>query len=246
MGLYTRATTTQKFPATIITSVLAQVAFPAFSTLQNDRERLHSAFRRAITLAAFVTFPVMLGLVAVAQPLFDLLFGSKWAACVPYFQVLCLGGMLLPLHSLNLSVLMAAGRSDLFLRLEIIKKVLILGAILVTWPFGIMAMVWGQCVSSIVCYGVNTYYSGTLINYPLAQQFRDLLPSLLLALGMAVIVYLAGKLISGGNFLKVSVQGLLGAALYLAGSTIFRMAPRDELRTILSGRWTSPREVVCE
>ena len=236
LGFYTRALSTQRFPVCLITGIFSQVAFPALASIHDDRRRLKSAYRKLIIFSGFLTFPLMLGLLAVARPLFLLVFTEKWAASIAYFKIFCLAGLFFPMQALNLSVLMAVGRSNLFFRLEIVKKAIILLALLITVRFGILAMVWGQFVSSIVCLIVNTYYSGVTIDYPLREQLRDISPSLLLAGAMAAAVHAAG-LAGGGNlWIQLPLQILLGGSIYLAGSAALRMAPFLELKNLLLGR----------
>lgn len=236
LGFYTRGLSTQRLPVSLITTILSQVAFPAFSSIQDDRPRLKSAYRKTIVFAGFLTFPVMLGLLAVARPLFLLLFGAKWAPSIGYFEILCLAGMLLPLHALNLNVLMAIGRSDIFFRLEIIKKVVVGVALLSTLRLGIQAMVWGQVASSILCLAVNTYYSGILIAYPLREQLRDVLPGFLLSGVMAAAVYGLSIGVGGSLMFKIPLLILAGALIYITGSAAMRLAPFFELKALAGGR----------
>jgi len=163
LGFYTRALSTQRFPISLITGIFSQVAFPALASIHDDRPRLKSAYRNLIIFSGFLTFPLMLGLLAVARPFFLLVFTEKWAPAIVYFKIFCLAGLFFPMQALNLSVLMAVGRSNLFFRLELVKKAVILAALLATVRFGILAMVWGQFVSSVVCLVVNTHYSGVTI-----------------------------------------------------------------------------------
>src|SRR5690606_15487123 len=123
----------------------------------------------------------------MAEPLFRFLFTEKWLPAVPYFQVLCLVGILYPVHSYNLNVLKVKGRSDLFLKLEVIKKILLVGIIAVSVRYGIMGLIWGQLVGSIMAFFINTYYTGKFIHYTSLQQAWDLFPILLLAFFSAAV-----------------------------------------------------------
>ena len=129
----------------------------------------------------------MLGLAAVARPLILILIGEKWLPAVTYLQILCFGGMLYPLHAINLNILQVKGRSDLFLRLEIIKKVIGIAPIALGIFYGIEYMLCGSVVTSVIAYFLNSYYSAELIHYPTWAQVRDILPALLVSLGVALV-----------------------------------------------------------
>ncbi|MCE5230692.1 lipopolysaccharide biosynthesis protein [bacterium] len=245
LGFYARASTTQRMPAGILTTILAQVAFPAFATIQNDRPRLKAAYRKTIVLACFLAFPLMLGLAAVARPLFLIVFTAKWEASIVYFQALCLVGMLMPLQALNLNVLMAVGRSDIFFRLEVLKKIIIVAAIVATCPFGIMAMVWGQVVTAILCLAVNTRYSGVMIDYPLRAQLRDVAPSFLLAGAMAIAVGLIGLGARDHLWTVLTAQVLVGIVFYAIGSAVFGLGPYAELKKMASGRFATFKQMAA-
>ena len=136
-----------------------------------------------------VTFACMLGLAAVARPLILILIGEKWLPAVTYLQILCFGGMLYPLHAINLNILQVKGRSDLFLRLEIIKKVIGIAPIALGIFYGIEYMLCGSVVTSVIAYFLNSYYSAELIHYPTWAQVRDILPALLVSLGVALVMW---------------------------------------------------------
>ena len=236
LGFYTRALSAQRFPVCMITGIFSQVAFPALASIHDDRRRLKSAYRKLIVFSGFLTFPLMLGLLAVARPIFLLVFSEKWASSIVYFRIFCLAGLFFPLQALNLNVLMAVGRSNLFFRLEVVKKTVILIALLATVRFGILAMVWGQFASSIVCLVVNTYYTGVTIDYPLRDQLRDVTPSLSLAAVMASAGYAASLAIGDNLWLQLLIPFLLGTFIYFAGSVALRLAPFLELRKMARER----------
>jgi len=229
LGFYTRAVTFERLPATTISGVVGQVAFPAFASIQEDRQRLKAGYRKAITFACYLVFPVMFLLIAIAEPLFTVLFTDKWSGSVLYFQVLCLSGMLYPLHSLNLNALKAVGRSDLFLKLEILKKIVIIAAVLITYRFGLLAMVWGMVVNSYITLFMNTYYTMHFIDYPLREQARDIVPYLALAGTMGAVAYAVGIPLSGWPVWQLVVQVLVGAGFYLGMSRLLRLSVLQEM-----------------
>lgn len=189
LGYYTRGLNYSQMPATTITGVLGGVAYPILSEIQQDTERLRNAYIKMIRLAAYVVFPIMLGLAAVAKPLLLLMLTDKWADAIIYLQVSCFALMWYPLHSLNLNLLQVKGRSDLFFKLEIYKKVLGVIIIAATIPFGILAMCWGSVLSSVLCLVINTYYTGKIIDVGFLKQMLFVAPAFMYSLTMGVLVW---------------------------------------------------------
>jgi teichuronic acid exporter len=194
LGLFTRARSLSQIPAGFVTDIYGRITLPAFARMQGDRVLLKSSVRRVFRMLAVVHFPAMAALAVVADPLVRCLLTDKWVPCVPYLQVLAFAGMLYPLHALHLNALMAQGRSDLFLGLEVIKKALTVLTLICTFRFGVSAMVWGILILSIACLAVNGHYSRKLLNYSWLEQFLDLAPVLgvtaVMALAMLAIFYL--------------------------------------------------------
>jgi len=159
LGFYSRAKEFSQLPVHNLSSSIGRVTYPVFSSIQNDKNRLRDGVRKTLSMMAILTFPLMIGLMVVAKPLVIILIGDRWLPSVPYLQLLCIVGLLYPLHAINLNVLKAQGRSDLFLKLEVIKKFNALIAILVTYRWGITAMIIGQIVTSIIAYYLNSYFT---------------------------------------------------------------------------------------
>jgi O-antigen/teichoic acid export membrane protein len=169
------------------------------------------------------TLPMMFGLAAVARPLVLVLFGAKWLPCVPYLRVLSIAGTLWPLHVMNLDVVKAAGRSDLFLRLEIIKKVLVGIGILATFRISVMAMVWALLIVSVVCVFVNMHYTKALIGYGTVRQLIDLAPYAAISVLTSALAWAAGIPFSHLPWLQLSTSVLVGIATYPAICHILRL-----------------------
>jgi O-antigen/teichoic acid export membrane protein len=165
----------------------------------------------------------MIGLAMIAHPLVIVMLTGKWSPCVPYLQLFCIVGLLFPLQMINLNVLQALGRSDLFLRLEIIKKVLIVINIAVTWRWGLSAMIYGMIVISIISYYLNSYYTGHLIDYPILEQLRDLFSSLIMSILMGMSIYVAGLLPFPNYWFMLILQITIGFFVYLFLCRIFRI-----------------------
>ena len=163
----------------------------------------------------------MIGLAALAKPLIIFMITAKWAECVPYLQILCFSLMWYPIHALNLNLLQVKGRSDLFLRLEIIKKILGVAVLIIAIPFGIIWMCVGRIFTSIICLAINTYYTGRLINVGFFKQMGDLLPILILSLSMGAIV-IAVNLFINGLLLQIIIGLITGLVYYLSISYIIK------------------------
>ena len=235
LGYYNRGQTIPKTFASSLNSVVSGVLFPALAACQQDAPRLKRVIRQLIQLTTFVVFPALLGLAAVAEPLVRLVLTEKWIPCVPYLQVCCLGVAFWPVHVANLQVPKATGRSDIFLVLELVKKLLFLLVLFATVRFGLLAMVAGQAVLSAVGTLLNAWPNRHLIGYSFREQFGDIAPALGLALAMSGLVWAFGTLLPG-QFLKIACQVLLGVVLYLAVSHLVRMPGYELLQRELVGR----------
>ncbi len=235
LGQYSRAKGYAYLPSTGLTSVLQQVTFPVLSQIQGDDERLRDAYRRMLRFSVFLVFPIMIGMAALAYPLVVALVTDKWAPCVPYLRVICLASMWYPVHAINLNLLQVKGRSDLFLRLEIIKKAIITVVIFVCVPFGIMGICYGSVFTSLACLAINTYFTGKLINVGFFRQMMDMAPTLLNSLVMGAAIYLLTLLLDG-NVLKLAVGIPAGLVLYLAVAWLFRLPELKEAINIIRRR----------
>lgn len=232
LGQYTRAKGYADLPSQGLTGVLQQVTFPVLSQIQEDDDRLASSYRRILRFAVFVIFPVMMGMAALAHPLVISLVTDKWAQCVPYLQVICFASMWYPVHAINLNLLQVKGRSDLFLRLEIIKKAIVTIAIFVCVPFGIMGICIGSVCTSIICLAINTYYTGKLIHVGFFTQMMDMTPILLASLAMGAVIYFA-VMPFNNDIIKLAIGIPLGLAVYLTITKVFHMPELQEAINII-------------
>lgn len=189
LGFYTRADQFQSMPSSNLQGIIGRVSYPILSSIQDDVPRLKEAYIKIIRSTMLITFVLMLGMAAVARPMILTLIGDKWEPSIIYLQLLCFVGMLYPLHALNLNMLQVLGRSDLFLKLEIIKKILAVPIILIAIFIGIKAMIMGMFVLSIIALYLNSYWSGKMIGYSFFQQIKDIIPSFALALIVSVLVF---------------------------------------------------------
>jgi O-antigen/teichoic acid export membrane protein len=223
LGFFTIAKRFGEFPSLHLTWMVGRVTFPVFSTIQDNPARLKRGLKKAITTLVLVNFPLMLGMVVIARPLVLALLTEKWAPCIPYLRLICLGGLLFPLNWLNNNVMLAKGRSDLSLRLEIIKKVLIVINIVVTWRWGIMAMICGQIVISILSYYLNSYYNGILVGYSIKEQLIDLSSYLVAPILMGLVVYGVGYLPFSNIWSLLLIQVFTGFVVYVGLCWLFRL-----------------------
>lgn len=225
LGYYTNAQKLRDVASQSITTSVQKVSYPTLSSIKEDEEKLRSGYKKIIKTSVYVTFPMMIGLLVVANPFIKLLFGEKWVNSISYFQILCLAGMLFPLHAINLNILQVKGRSDLFLGLEILKKVtavIIIGIVLIL-KLGIIGLVWAMVINSYIAYFINSYYSAELLDYSTFEQIRDILPAFIASLLMGTIVYISGKVILSSNLVVLVIQILVGSVSYIAISKIMKI-----------------------
>ena len=231
LGQYTRARQFRDTCSTTLTTVIQRVTYPILSEIQDDRDRLREGYRRVIRLTMLITFALMAGMAASAQTMIVCLVGEQWLPCVPFLQFLCGLGMLLPLHAINLNMLKVQGRSDLFLRLEIIKRILAVGPLLLGIFVGIYWMMAGNIVVSIMAYWLNAYYSGPFIGYSIQSQVKDILPSLGVAATMAVPVLMMNN-IPIQPWLLFPLQVVIGVIIWLLISERLHLPEYVELKSI--------------
>ena len=228
LGYYTRANQYASLPATTATGLLGGVTYPLLCKLQHDDNILREKYRLLIRLSAFVVFPLVIGLAAVAEPCIVVLITEKWLPCVLLLQILCFSLMWYPVHALNLNLLQVKGRSDLFLKLEVIKKIMGVTMLVITVPISVTAMCYGAVVTSLLCLGVNTYYTGQLIQIGFFRQMGDLLPIFLLSLAMGAGVWCLVTFLPLSPILQLAVGIPVGVLLYVGLASLFRMPELTE------------------
>jgi O-antigen/teichoic acid export membrane protein len=217
LGYYTRADEFKSVPSQNLYGIIGRVSYPILSSMQDDKPRLKTNYQRLIRSTMFMTFVLMLGMAAVAKPMIITIIGEKWSPSIIYLQMLCFVGMMYPLHALNLNMLQVSGRSDLFLKLEIIKKMLAIPTIIIGVVWGIKIMLVGMMLNTLIAYYLNSYWSGRFINYSFKQQVIDILPSFGLALVMAVGVFGLGLILPFnplGLFISQTLAGIAFIILF--------------------------------
>jgi O-antigen/teichoic acid export membrane protein len=231
LGQYTQAGRYSGLFSSTLTINIQRVSFPILATIQDDPERLKKGYQRMIKSTMIVTFACMLGLAAIAQPLIVILIGETWLPCVPYLQLMCFSSMLYPLHAMNLNAITVKGRSDLFLKLEIIKKMLYIPIIMVAIYKGVIALLIGNIIISFISYLLNSYYSADLIRYPTKVQILDVLPLLLVSLFVSGLVWCI-TLLGWNNWLTIILQIGVGAGLTIGIYEILKQPDYLEIKRI--------------
>lgn len=221
LGLYNRAMTTQQLPATVMTSVIGRVTLPLFSARTGEPEAVKRGLRIAIGLVMLINIPAMAGLALLAEPVVTVLFGDQWRPAAPILSILALGGLLFPLHAINLQTLLAHGGSAHFFRIEVAKKLLGVTFVVIGALFGVQGLAWAQVALSVVALHLNLAPMGQRIGYGTLAQLRDLTGLVVPTLAMAGTVLLASHALSSPILLLlVAVPG--GAVVYFATCAILR------------------------
>lgn len=205
LGYYTRADQFQALPSQNITTVVNRVSYPILAKMQEDDAVLKSAYRKMIGVTMFLTFSIMFFLSAVSEPFIHFVIGSKWHNTVEYLQLLCFVGVFYPLHVFNLNILKVKGKTDLLLRLEVVKKSLGLIVIIVGAFYGIKQLIYALIIFNIVGYFLNSYWSGKLINYKIKSQIYDILPSFAITVLISLGLYFIGTSLLLSNLFKLII-----------------------------------------
>ncbi|MGE5627297.1 MAG: lipopolysaccharide biosynthesis protein [Solirubrobacterales bacterium] len=235
LGYYTNAQKLNDTACQSITVSVQKVSYPVLSSLRDDHDKLKHSYRKIIKSSVFITFPMLFGLAAAAQPLIMVIFGEKWINSILYFQIICFAGALYPLHAINLSILEVKGRSDLFLRLEIVKKFIAFAFIgtAIYLKLGILGLLWAGVINSYTVYFINSYYSAELLSYPAAAQIKDIASIYIAAVVMALIVYTVGYFLTVGFLLKLIIQIVVGIVLYVLLCRLLKINELNEAFDII-------------
>ncbi len=234
LGQFTRAEQFKTIFSSNLTTVVQRVSYPVLSSIQEEPERLREAYRKVIKITMLVTFACMLGLAAVSKSLLLILIGEKWLPAVHFLQIICFSGMLYPLHAINLNILQVKGRSDLFLKLEILKKVIAIGPIIIGIFCGIEYMLYGSVCTSFIAYFLNSYYSADLINYSTKKQITDILPTFLVSLFTSAAMW-SLSLLDLSAYIIFPCQLLLGVILIFLIYEKMHLSEYLEIKRLMIG-----------
>ena len=222
LGYYTRANQFTDIVAWTINDVLGNVTFPILSELQNNREKLISVYKKSLFYTSLITFPIMILLALLAKPIVVILLTEKWLPCVTLLQILCFARMLTPLSAINMNALNAIGRSDLFLRVDLSKIPIDIFFLVITIPLGIKAIVIGNLISTIICFFINAYYPGKILNYGPIKQLKDFI-RIFISIGvMSIFVILIRTHIDNVS-LQLLLGSILGITIYIICCKIFNI-----------------------
>lgn len=193
VGLFTQANQLASVPAMTFTSIIQRVTYPLLSNIQNDIDKFESTYLLTLRMAALIIFPLMVGLAIIAEPLINIILGAQWLPAAELLTILCFAFMLYPIHAINLNLLNVKGRSDIFLKLEIIKKSLITLMLFITIPMGIKAMCIGMVINSYIALFINSYYTGQFSRLKTSKQLAAILP---IWIGVITCALIAHSLVS--------------------------------------------------
>lgn len=232
LGYYTNSVKITEAASLSITTALQRVTYPILSTIQDEDVRLKYGFKKIIRISAFINFPIMVGLAAIADSLVYVLFGDRWMPMVIYFQLLCIAGMLYPLHAIDLNILQIKGKSNLYLRLNIARKatltLLIIGAVF--FKAGVIGLIGVIVLQTYIDFIINSYFGGREISYSTSEHIKDIAQIYIITFTMGVFVYLSGMLFPVNHFIKLIIQLILGPVYYVGISKLTRV---EELNIVI-------------
>ena len=214
LGYYTRSFEMVELISGTITSVIQQVTYPLLASIKTDKDRMISIFSRVIRMSSFINFPAIILLSVLAEPIVLILLTDKWVSVIPLLQLMAFARIFYPMSALNLNLLNANGRSDLFLKVDLSKMPIAIIAILFTIPLGIKAMIIGHIVTSFLSFFINTYMSGKLFGFGALKQLNDIKYVILNSILMGIIVMIGISLLNS-LWLKLFLGSLLGVFTYL-------------------------------
>ncbi len=230
LGIYNRGEQFASYAASNITGVIQRVTFPVLSKIQDDKILLNCAFTKLLRTTCYLVFPVMTYLCVAAEPLVKTILTDKWIECVPVIQILCLSYMWYPIHILNLNILQISGRSDLFLRIEIVKKIVGATILVATLPFGIIIMCWGRVVYCYIELFINMYYTNNIIGLTFWKQLKLTIPFLLYCIAISLAAYLV-KILTNNDILIIAVNFAIIGVMWL---TVVSRIERIDLKELIN------------
>lgn len=237
LGFYNQANTLRMFPVANLTAALHKVTYPLFSSIQDDDLQLAYVFKKITKIVFFIVAPIMMFLVVIAEPLFRFVLTDKWLPAVPFFQILCVSAIVYPHSMYNLNIISAKGRSDLHLKLEVIKKSCSAVFLLLIIPFGIWGVVVAQAISMFIHAFVNALYSGKMINYPINNQLRDVLAivvvGLISMLILEIFIHLIFQHHVSSDWVLILVSSLIYGTIYIGISYFGKLNALQQLHEIV-------------
>lgn len=239
LGYYNRAESFKNLPVNNVSTALNKVTYPLFVRFSDDDQKLRHAYKRVLKQVIFVIAPLICMMIIVADPMIRFLLGEKWIPVIPFFQIMALGAFFQPIHNYNLNILQVKGRSDLYLQLEVIKKILIIITVMIGLKFGIFGLIWGQVVISVFSLFINTYYSAKFLKYTMMEQLVDLLPSILIACCIAYLVWLGDSFLLtwGSEWVRAIIITVSYLLLFFSVNYLIRADELLSIKEMLKGQW---------
>lgn len=241
LGQYTRAKLFSQIFSQNFTSIISRVTYPALAEIQDDKQRLKEGYRKIIKLSMFVSAVCMISLAAVSEPFIYCLIGDQWYTAATFLPLICISMSLYPLQAINLNMLQVQGRSDLFLMLEIIKKVIAIGPLCLGIFIDIYWMLVGSIVTGLIAFFLNSHWSGKLLGYSSWQQLKDIAPSFGIASLIAVSVYFL-KFLPISYWVILPIQIALGVGVFFLVCFLFKVKEYQEIKEIAMGYWEKIRK----
>lgn len=233
-----------QFPKLITENIngsISSVMLPALSNEQENKEKVKNMMRRSIKISSFILFPMMFGLAAVSKPVIIILLTDKWIQAVPLMQLICFSYALWPIHTINLQAINAMGRSDIFLKLEVIKKVVGIIALAISIPFGILTMVLMKVITSVISTFINSFPNKKLLNYSYLEQLKDISKSFIMSVIMLVIVYNMNY-IELNIYVLLALQIITGILVYFGISYIIKDESLNYITNTIKEKFKSKRK----
>ncbi len=234
LGYYMQAKKLEEVPVTGLSSIVNEVTFPAFATLQDDPNRLLEGVRKSTKALVFLNFPMMILLIIIALPLITLLYGAKWETSVPYFQILCISGLIYTINTLNTNVIKALGKGKIYFLIQIIKRIIGIAMIFTGMTFGIYGLLWAVAGVSYISFIINAIVNKKLINYGIMSQLRDIIPCLLAALVAGAITYALRNLLPIHIYIIMLIQIIVYALVYILLAKLLKIEGLQTYITTLS------------
>lgn len=233
LGYYNQAKKLEAVPTDSLSQIVNQVSFPVFAALQDDKERLLNGVRKNIKAITYLNFPLMALMIVIAHPLITFLYGARWETSVPFFQILCISSMVYTLNTLNTNVIKSLGKSKIYFFVQLTKRLIGIGLIILGVQFGIMGLLWGVTSVGYICVIINAIVNKRLINYGIWAQIKDVGFCYLLAVAVAAATYFLGHLIPLHEYIVMVIQMAIYCLLYWLLSVLFKMEGYQTYRDII-------------
>lgn len=231
LGFYTRAVQFSSLISTVLFEVIGTVTFPVLSKLQNEKERMLLLYKQSLSYSLIITAPIMIMIAMLSRPLVEVLLTEKWLPCVPLLQILCIARLFTPLSAINMNMLNAIGRSDLYMKVDCSKIPLSIITLSVTIPFGVQAIVWGELINTFICFFINAYYPGRIFGYTAWQQIKDwryiLLSLLMMCGGLQILIQLFTN-----PWVQLIGGAIIAIVIYVMSCLIFNIISIQNLKLI--------------